>query len=402
MGRKMRPLKIVICDDTNRPLSDLVNDLQALAPEGSPEIKVISGAAINPIARELEARRRWAAHVSNPPQPGAQAPIAWGTHAFDEVDILILDYNFIELEDVWGLTGQRLAYLARCYSNCKYIVVLNQFGTNRFDLTLRGHPETHADLHIGSEQLTNPGLWRSDGWSEFRPWSWPVLPDAVARLECRIAQVTDALDAPVMEWLGLEHARAGLPRTVLQFLKDDRTTFKRFIYESGHGFESTDREFDQASLPRIAASRIAKWLEYLVFAGQDLLIDVPRLISRFPSLIGTESFTRLQGRQLTPAVTTGLGLREELIADHAYPRRDWLSRAAWFRTRVMDEQRLPENAEDRPSETDLRFCEDTSSFLERNSTRGFVADLASPYVQRFVRRPGFDGVEYQPSIRFSL
>ncbi len=98
------------------------------------------------------------------------------------------------------MTGHRLAYLARCYSNAKYIVVLNQFGENRFDLTLRGHPHTHADLHIGLKQLTNPGLWGESDWPEFRPWVWPVLPNAIERMERWTQEVETALEEPILSW----------------------------------------------------------------------------------------------------------------------------------------------------------------------------------------------------------
>ena len=108
------------------------------------------------------------------------------------------------------------------------------------------------------------------------------------------------------------------------------------------------------------------------------------------------------GKALTPAVEASLDLNARVLADHAYPRTEWLNRPTWYRGAVMDDQAITENAEGLPPDTDLRFAEDTSRFMASAMTRGFVADLASPYVQRFVRRPGFDGVEYQPSVRFSL
>ncbi len=98
--------------------------------------------------------------------------------------------------------GHRLAYLARCYSDAKYIVVLNQFGENRFDLTLRGHPEAHADLHIGLRQATNAGLWRRE---ECRNSAHGLASasDAVARLDRLTGRVAAALDAKVLEHLQL-------------------------------------------------------------------------------------------------------------------------------------------------------------------------------------------------------
>jgi hypothetical protein len=393
----MRPLNIVVCDDTNNPLSPVIKEIDRLKPKGSPDVRLISGEEIGQLARGLEARRKCAAHGKN----DADTP-KWGDHSFDTVDLLVLDYNFVDLDDVSGLTGQRLAYLARCYSACKFIVILNQFGTNRFDLTLRDHPETHADIHLGSEQVTNPGLWSYSEWEDFRPWSWPVLPRAIERFEQRVAQVAANLDQPILEWLGLNSIGAALPRAVTQFLKAEDATFRSFVLSSGHGFEPTDVPYDNSVLSHIASSRVAKWLEYMVLSGQDVLIDLPRLLSRFPSLIGGAGLEALAGVSMTPSFEESLGLGREPVSRHAYSRPEWLSRTAWFRAPVMDDQTLKENADGLPPDTDLRFAEDCSKFLPSAETRGFVADLASPYVQRFVRRPGFANVEYQPSIRFSL
>lgn len=374
----------------------MVDEMNGLRPDGSPEVKLVSGQDITSLARGLEARRK-AAHGNE----NIEAP-AWGAHAFDGVDLLVLDYNFIDLDEVSGLTGQRLAYLARCYSACKYIVILNQFGTNRFDLTLRDHPETHADLHLGSEQIPRRGLWMADDWEDFRPWSWPLLPSAVKKFEKRVEELAGQLDQPILTYLGLSDLSAALPRSVKQFLRVEDTTFRDFVLTSGHGFEPTDKPFDDSSLAYVAASRVAKWLEYMVLAGQDVLIDAPRVLSRFPSVLGEGGLEKLDGQALTPVVEAGLQLDTQAVAAHAYLRPNWLSRPAWFRSAVMDDQAIKENAEGLPPDTDLRFAEDTSRFMASAATRGFVADLASPYIQRFVRRPGFDGVEYQPSVRFSL
>jgi hypothetical protein len=389
----MNPIKIVICDDTNAPFAGVAEEIDALKPKDSPPVQLISGAEISAVARGLEERRRSAVHPAGNATP-------WGNHEFDTVDLLIIDYNFIDLEEVSGLTGQRLAYLARCYSACKYIVVLNQFGTNRFDLTLQDHPVTHADLHLGSDQITSPGLWKESDWPEFRPWSWPVLPRAVESFEMRLADLSGSMDRTVLEWLGLENQAAALPRSVKQFLKEESVTFRSFAESSGAGLEQSDRPFHESTLLRIAASRIAKWLEYMVFAAQDLLIDFPRLVLRFPSLLGEKGSDVLENIALCPDVVSGFNLTS--VEKHRYPMPHWISKPAWLRMGLMDDDSLRENVEDLPPQSRLRFAEDASRFLPEDATRGFVADLASPYIQRFVRRTAFDGVEYQPSIRFSL
>ena len=270
----MKALKTIVCDDTNNPLSSVVDALNGLRLEGSPEVRLVSGQDITSLARGLEGRRKAAAHG----KVDDETPV-WGAHTFDDVDLLVLDYNFIDLDDISGLTGQRLAYLARCYSACKYIVILNQFGPNRFDLTLRDHPETHADLHLGSDQIASRGLWAEKDWEEFRPWSWPLLPTAVEKFKRRVGELAGQLDQPILDWLGLSEVSASLPRSVKQFLRVEDVTFRDFVLKSGHGFEPTDKPFDETSLAYVAASRVSKWLEYMVLAGQDVLIDTPRLLS---------------------------------------------------------------------------------------------------------------------------
>ena len=45
-------------------------------------------------------------------------------------------------------TGERVAYIARCFSACGFIIALNQYnnqGQPIFDLTLPGHVNSFAD-----------------------------------------------------------------------------------------------------------------------------------------------------------------------------------------------------------------------------------------------------------------
>lgn len=386
-------MNILICDDTEQPLAGLKGHLAELAPEGS-TVDVVAGDAVICLAEELETRRR--ATVAD----GTKA-IAWGEHRLDCVDLLLIDYNFVHLRDARGLTGHRLAYLARCYSDAKYIVVLNQFGENRFDLTLRGHPEAHADLHIGLRQATNVGLWRREKWPEFRPWVWPVLPDAVARLDRLTAEVTAVLDANVLKHLQLDDRIGAIPRNVRQFLGGDDVTFDSFVRKSGYGFDLSDKPFDDRVVAKVAASRISKWLEHMILAAQDLLIDAPRLLSRYPSVLGDHNLNVLSDVPLTPAWQDALALPDP-VRENAYAKVDWLSRPAWWRPELLSDERIPENQETTSPDLSLRFAEDASRFLPPEKVTPFVADLASPFVQRFVRKERNPEIEYQPQLRFAL
>ncbi|OJF94124.1 hypothetical protein [Pararhizobium antarcticum] len=384
-------MNILICDDTVQPLTGLSKDLEKILP-GSATIKVATGNEVVELAEQLEGRRKAAAS-------GNGQAIEWGKSQFDSVDLLFIDYNFVQLEHSSGLTGQRLAYLARCYSEASYIVVLNQFGENRFDLTLRDHPETHADLHLGLSQVTNPGLWSDDGWPEFRPWTWPILPDAINKMKRATEEVANALDTPILKYLQLDEIAGAIPRNVRQFLGEEDVTFRQFVEKAG--FDVSDKRFSDRSIPLIAASRVSKWLEYMILSAQDILIDAPRVLSRYPSVLPTGGLDNLENSALTPSKIAEFDLPES-VKDHLYPKSDWLRRLAWKRSGLLADDRLTENQEAMSPDSDLRFAEDASRFLKSDQVSGFVADLASPFVQRFVRRNRDGDVDYQPQLRFAL
>lgn len=385
-------MNILICDDTVQPLTGLKPALETLYPDATIEVR--TGADVVNIAEELEGRRKAAQNLSMDAVP-------WGDQLLDSVDILILDYNFVQLEHAGGLTGHRLAYLARCYSDTGYIAVLNQFGENRFDLSLNGHTSTFADIQLGLRQITNPGLWKDAEWPSFRPWAWPIIPDAQARLERLKVELESQLDTAVLSHLQLAERAGSLPRTARQFLTDDDITFREFVLKSGNGFELSDRPFGDEVLPRLAAARITKWLEQTLFVGQDLLIDGPRLVSRYPSLIDSEGLTELTDVPLTFDWQRSLA-EAKPVNEHLYGPSDWLSRPAWWRSNLLDDDRIDENLETTSPDLEVRFTEDASRFLPEDKTDSFVADLSSPFVQRFVRNDRSDGVDYQPELRFSL
>src|SRR5688500_17614162 len=69
-----------------------------------------------------------------------------GAELFNDADLVIVDYDLLELEDTSALTGEDIAYLLRCFSTCGYIILLNppDLGTHFFDLRLRRPFESWA------------------------------------------------------------------------------------------------------------------------------------------------------------------------------------------------------------------------------------------------------------------
>lgn len=405
--------KILVCDDETRSLERWSNELTRMMKRTGLSFSVDSIERRQEFMRAisvLEKRRKDARRRGGPTRK-------WGSTIFDEADILIVDYDLLNLErDTAYVTGESLCYLCRAYSQCGYVVALNQFGTSYFDLTLKGHPESYADLNLGSEQLSNPGLWVTE-WTGFRPWTWPLLPAACEAFERRWKGLVNSLDAVVVEFLEFppDVVRA-LPRSILEFLgkaqHPEKTTFRQFVGNSGNGLRRKDKPFNDESVARIAAARIAKWLERVVLSGQDILVDAPHLVSRYPSLLKGDLQKVTSWNRTTSLVSPDGGLRDKRLSDFRFRPKDWLSRPAWFWKSIAALENIPEVSEPWSKETGkFVFCEDISAFIAASAAREFVADLPSNFVRRFVvNRPssraslaaGLQGVDYRPSVRFSL
>jgi hypothetical protein len=155
------------------------------------------------------------------------------------------------------------------------------------------------------------------------------------------------------------------------------------------------------ALARVSAARISKWLERLVLPGQDILVDAPHLVSRYPSLMtGDVMDIETWNRTARLVSHEDLGLRTDLIEPFRLKKDHWLSRPVWFWDEVRECQDILEVREpwkmERPNWV---FCEDASRFYEEGC-REFIADVASPFARRFVKN--FEGVDYRPKVRFSL
>ena len=347
---------------------------------------------------------------------------------FDDADILVIDYDLLDLggeAEASHLTGERVAYLARCYSKCGLIVALNQFANDdpTFDLNLTGHARSYADLNIASGDLCNPGLWTADRdrWTSFRPWRWPVLPLALGDFLERVEElVQDGLDRPVFEALEIPVSVAlSMPRSMLDFLapgpagdddaKVDELTFADLALTSGVGYKHKDYPVDDAAAARVAAARLAHWLDRVVLPPQDVLVDAPHLAPRYPSVFTGAPTEGASPEEAAPAWTTtarfapfdDLPIDDEPFRAHRFADPRWLSRPAWYWSGVSASETIPEVQ--RPWEAkrpEVVFAEDSSQFIAKGDAQEFVADVNSPFARRYVER--IEGVKYRPSVRFAL
>lgn len=331
-----------------------------------------------------------------------------GELALDEITIFMLDFILINREKEINTSGALTAYLARCFSECLYFIGINQFtgatsrGKNTFDLTMKGHPEFFYDLHLGDDQLTNKGLWDQD-FEGFRPWYWPILNQSVIKFKRRIAEVSSNIEEPISEVLGFSDEINYFPDSVNNFLGGDPTTisFKDFVLTSEKGINIQDNRLPQENITRIAAARISTWLEYVVLQRQDILIDAPHLVTRYPSLLlGDHEDIEVWNS------TTKIGNYDELNLDHSkidkyrFKKDFWLSRPVWFLGDLQEDEEIIEVANPwKKEEVNFCFSEDSSKFLPKDMCSRFESDFNSSYKRRFIKKDRYEDVEYRPRLK---
>lgn len=406
-----RKLQIRVHDDdpqTTRRWSEKLRKIVAAPHTVEPLLHTEFEQALDALeSRRKNARRRSKSNIEPTP-----------CKAIDEADVLIIDYDLLKSNKSSFLTGELFAYLSRCYSTCGLILVVNQFSGDLFDLTLKGHPESFADLNIGASQLFCDGLWKDDWSNSYRSWHWPVLPRAAKAFRARSAALAKHLDRAVISYLGMADFFGMLSGPAAEFLqgnvrkKIDQITFRDFVSgNSIHGLQRADGATDDAQIARIAVSRIGKWLERLILVGQDILVDAPHLVSRIPKLLRGDSRKIANWNETARfGDRAPYGIRTEKIGSCTFQGNDWLSRPAWIWPRLTELRELREEALAAPS-PGFTFCEDISRFLPQPKTRQFVADLPSPFVKRYVANPGFLGkrareelrsIRYAPEFRFAI
>ena len=313
-------------------------------------------------------------------------------HDADTADVIVVDYDLLQYSDSVDTTGSRLAYLLRCFSKCGFIIVLNEFGRNVFDLSLGSSPEGFADIHIGDEQIGNPGLWQAS-FDGYRPWYWPVVPNARENFELCVKDVRDNLEKRIFDFLDLGCVIDWIPRQARDFLlgkqKIEEVTFEGFV-ESAHGGISPKDTLISEQMARVAAARIVTLLNSIILPEQSVLVDAPHLVSRFPSLIlDLDQRDDIKiWNQLCSPVDHGIdNLLIERLKKHKFPKAHWLWRPAWYWPEINKDESIEEVRDPRSvEEIDWVFCEDISRFVPIESARNFRAIVSPPFINRYVFR----------------
>jgi hypothetical protein len=410
---------VLICDDDpdrSRDWAGLLTESKVVPSDYS--VEALSPEDVVKGIEQLEGRRASAREGGDCVHPGDAL--------FDRADVLVLDFDLFGLDRRISVTGEDVAYLARCYSLARVIVGLNQFGENPFDLTLVDHPESYADLNIGGNQLSNPSLWSAEPPVKhgplFRPWLWPSIPQLVDAIDRRRKDILDAGPTKdIYEFLEMpDKVRDLIPRSVAAFLEGrnqgETLTFADVALTSGIGLRGNDKSFDgDEGIARISASRVSAWLENFLLSGEDILVDAPHLALRFPSLLGKDAdpaTANSWNATTTLAIQSDGGLDASAIQSARFRHRHWLSRPAWYWHLCADSPAIKEVADPWAARSiPFVFCEDVSQFLPPSASREFVAFVDSPYVRRYAVDPPnapaplkehLREVEYVPQVRFAL
>ena len=159
-------------------------------------------------------------------------------------------------------------------------------------------------------------------------------------------------------------------------------------------------------LARVGAARISKWLERLVLPEQDILVDAPHLVLRYPNLITSDKKRKKieTWNKIAQLIEHDkLGLRTDLIEPYRFKKDHWISRPVWFWDKLRESENVRKIIDPWVTvKPNWVFCEDASYFYDRENCREFLASTASPFTQRFVKYFTEDEVDYRPRVRFSM
>lgn len=409
-------VKALICDDIAGRAARLAAHIQSVPGiDDRVQVRVAEESELLSSISTLRQRRdqarldvESASAPTHEPSPRVLPAEVLQDTVFDGMDLVILDYDlfWLGIDRADGtarqmesarLTGEQLAYLVRCYSSAKYVIAVNQFGENVFDLRLRGHLSSYADLNIGGTQLSNPGLWGATWLPSFRPWQWPDVLSAPDLHQLRTEFVMAHWDVKILDAFGLADItrRALLDRGTIGFLGRGgaAATFRQFAESGKPGtLDLTDRISDDVSLAALVASRLHKWLEREILSGQEAIVDGPHLVERYPSVLLGDPSIRASYNLVTnldvDASYEELGIQGDDLTPAEFLHPFWLSRRAWYGNILTGQRRVAEIADPFRSPTsEFRFCEDVSQFLPAVSTLDFGSEVRSTYVRRYVAGP---------------
>jgi hypothetical protein len=195
------------------------------------------------------------------------------------------------------------------------------------------------------------------------------------------------------------------PRLVEKFLGPSgiNATAREFALKSGNGLRPKDNKPTDEVIARVTAARISKWLERMILPGQDILVDAPHLVSRYPSLLNgnpDDLDAWNQTARFEPPEELGINLED--TEKFSLEPSAWLSRPAWFWRELSSSKQIREASKpwDRKPAKYV-FAEDSSRFYGKEECTEFMAEVDSPFVRRYVHYLRDIGVTYTPASSLS-
>jgi hypothetical protein len=405
-----RSMKVLILDDDQERAEEWQLKIGSITPNNV-EVIVYDNEGVNEVISELHQKRYQA-------RKGNYQTVA----TLDDVDLLIVDYDLLGLDteagSAWS-TGAEVAYAARLMSRVGPIVVVNQYGTNSFDLTMRRTAPSYADLDLGSKHITSPDLWRDSNFEGFRPWHWPNLYKESVRFNELSQFVQEQLDSSVIKTIGLELSDFDSPKYIspellarLGLSRDGEMTFRQLLlgFEKENGrrqpnpisvFNILEKDAELVQnmpddvLSRLGAAVLSHWIERLILPNQELIADAPHLAFQYPWVV--RHYENPEAWSELASLGQATGLIEEIEGYRVHPTC-LASRPVYWSESVKREIKLPLDFS-MQNVPNVAFCEDASIFKEKSSCKAFPSDLQSFDRERWVIDDlvsGGEKVNYEP------
>ncbi len=393
-------IKVAVIDDRREYLHALAKRLKEIK---GVEVTSITEKDLLSTLDRLSLRRR----VQRPDEDKESEPNE--PFVIDEAEILLVDNDLAHLRGAGITSGEDVAYLARAYSTCGPIAVLNRFD-HVFDLTMYDPIEGlgAVEHYLKEEDVDNAAIWglegsKRTGGQAFHPWHWPMLPDLLVRFQLMVEDVAAHEESiTVADFLRLDdRTRDRLPREVEGQLGGpiNEITLEDVCKQA---LESRDIQSNPQLRARIVAAKLHRWLNRRVLPIQDVFVDAPHLIPRMPSLLSSdvvsiENWDRLTRRGAIPA---DLGIDHLKLEPALYGKKHWFPTPVWLASEVekldIVEVRNPFKF------TSIRyvFCEDLSRFIPRDDARPVATDIPGRFALRWIGLQNVD--RYQPMRRLYL
>ncbi len=406
-------IRILICDDREEACEVAQSKLAEV--DQANYVEMLSGEALQQAIKELfeEAKKALGsdsdAHQIEPPKQ------------FADPDLVIFDNNLAELEFGGArLTAESVIGYIRAFTTIPYIISLNKRPNVDFDLQhLFGDRSSIADLALNTPHLSKPRLWGGQD-DKFAPWYWPCLSDAVGNRRKQIEFVRKNPSASIWSALNFPDEAIDYMSHRSKALASQLSAIQKVNFlEVFDANESLDPEaiktisacakksFSWAieAVCRTAAADVERWLRREILAPQDVLIDLPHLVVRRPSVLGKESGNLSAWNGVTTCQLPPYGLNrdayEKCVKKMQFKPDFWLpSPCFWWPRIKADEELRRQFFASKEEWPDAVFCEDISAFVEMDAAnlQEIDVDIGGSWRRRYVARRD-QGIRFSPLSR---